>query len=1549
MAINVTGNISNIAVNTTSNVVTVSSSPVNVQLSATSVVSNTSVRQAINVSNLSGFGNLTYDSSNVSNGIIQYTGVSTSDIREQISVVSLAGDGLLSYNNSSGVLNYQGPTAAEVRAHLSAASPVTFNSSTGVIGLEQTLDDLTLKKYQETVVAHGNDSGNITVDVANGTIHTFTLTGNVTKITTPNIATGGSATIILTQDGVGNNILDTTTHPLEWVNWDFVNDFKSLDVTAGNYSILNILWDGTKYYASLVVDSEISPTSLTVSGNIVGGNIDSQGVITSTGNITSSANINAAGGTLTGLLTSNSNITTTANVQGAFLIGDGTGITNLPTLSNAQVKAFIEANGLSGTANLTTTANVSGAFILGDGSQLTNVPQGDITGVTAGSGLTGGGSSGAVTLNVSAGTGITVDSNGVAVELNPFSTSDLSEGTNLYFTDSRATAAVQGAFLGIGVDNNTGSNANTVIFSEGGIGSNTKKLRLSGNTDIIGISTNDSVGLHFVANADANFGTNSNISLSNSSVIKGDGRIDLTGNLTTTANVNAASLTTSANATVGANLNVLGNLEVTGNINYREVEDLLVRDQTITLNFGNASANDVQIISDRSGSGDANTDIKWNETSDKWTFTNDGSTYYNIPTSTSDLAEGTNLYYTNARADARVNAVLPNTGSLSEGTNLYFTGARARGNISVGTPASASSGGALAYNSGTGVFTFTPAVPGIALTNLSVTSLSPNGDGSLAYNPSSGVFTHTPADVPTSTSDLAEGTNLYYTQSRFDAAFLNENTDNLTEGTNLYFTAARSRANISVGTPASASGGGALAYNNSTGVFTFTPADSVTSATNATNATNVNITDDTSTDAPHYVTLSPAASGNQALEVSSSKLSFNPSSGILTTDHISSDNGQPLQLKGQTNGIQVDKTISSVASRIYDADTTGYGVASADLGAFSTNTLCPGFLCGLFITAGGNTGTSYDITGGAGLFAQKEVANNAYTSMFGSSSLQNAVEVGLGTNAKTSGWSQYSLTDASSAAAFPPDTYVVSIVGNTVTFSQNALKSYGAGNFFILAPGAASSTHEDLRFRFSRDTANASLPFQSIEPWMSKYVGPETFANTTLDYASYTISGTTIDAGNVVTRNSIDINSNPDSAIRTQRALLIGANATPDLLSVGTTDVLPGTTTLGITVEQDGQTDFGGANTTPQMKFMMNNYTDNSIGRFTSYPPWTEFLGQSGNATVDLQYLGAPNFNYKLIGGSKNAKVATKTSDVIGRLTFNNVVPGVVSGADIFHPPASLTVRAPGSGAQANNTVANADVHLQSTYSTSFRNGANVAGGTIPRTFLSSSEGNTVIAAKTDGKVTLRPVRDYGDEGADTTYVENRFPHELHEYHEFLGAGFLSSKTGTLVEIQSKSGETGGSSNFNYDSKGNATLRISTHEANNAVKAQWDITNEQSTGNLVIAKGGADLIDITADTAIFTQTIGSPAATDTGAVINFVKPTIFGSPTTAITANITNDLTNAKLGIVQKIYHNNSSEPTFPGTWVKLGETSYVGSVRNIIYCEWCEGTRVEYWYVQEG
>jgi hypothetical protein len=60
------------------------------------------------------------------------------------------------------------------------------------------------------------------------------------------------------------------------------------------------------------------------------------------------------------------------------------------------------------------------------------------------------------------------------------------------------------------------------------------------------------------------------------------------------------------------------------------------------------------------------------------------------------------------------------------------------------------------------------------------------------------VNTKTGAVVLT-TTDISEGTNLYYTQARFNSAFTAKSTSDLTEGTNEYFTAARVRAVVLTG------------------------------------------------------------------------------------------------------------------------------------------------------------------------------------------------------------------------------------------------------------------------------------------------------------------------------------------------------------------------------------------------------------------------------------------------------------------------------------------------------------------------------------------------------------------------------------------------------------------------------------------------------------------------------------------------------------------------------------------------------------------------------
>ena len=123
-----------------------------------------------------------------------------------------------------------------------------------------------------------------------------------------------------------------------------------------------------------------------------------------------------------------------------------------------------------------------------------------------------------------------------------------------------------------------------------------------------------------------------------------------------------------------------------------------------------------------------------------------------------------------------------NTGNIGEHTDYrYFTDARARTSVSVS--------GDLVYNSSTGVFSFTER------TDAEVRGLV-SATGSLSYNSTTGVMSFTmPAQ---NTSNVTEGTNLYFTNARADARIAAASTSDLSEGTNLYYTDARADARVAL-------------------------------------------------------------------------------------------------------------------------------------------------------------------------------------------------------------------------------------------------------------------------------------------------------------------------------------------------------------------------------------------------------------------------------------------------------------------------------------------------------------------------------------------------------------------------------------------------------------------------------------------------------------------------------------------------------------------------------------------------------------------------------
>lgn len=98
--------------------------------------------------------------------------------RAAISVSDSGGDGALSYNSGTGVITYTGPSASQVRAHLSGSSGVNYNSTTGAI----TADTAEIR-------ALFSASGSLSYNASTG-VFSFTDTDTVGTVTSVSVGTG---------------------------------------------------------------------------------------------------------------------------------------------------------------------------------------------------------------------------------------------------------------------------------------------------------------------------------------------------------------------------------------------------------------------------------------------------------------------------------------------------------------------------------------------------------------------------------------------------------------------------------------------------------------------------------------------------------------------------------------------------------------------------------------------------------------------------------------------------------------------------------------------------------------------------------------------------------------------------------------------------------------------------------------------------------------------------------------------------------------------------------------------------------------------------------------------------------------------------------------------------------------------------------------------------------------------------------------------------------------------------------------------------------------
>lgn len=227
------------------------------------------------------------------------------------------------------------------------------------------------------------------------------------------------------------------------------------------------------------------------------------------------------------------------------------------------------------------------------------------------------------------------------------------------------------------------------------------------------------------------------------------------------------------------------------------------------------------------------------------------------PYTTADLTENTNLYHTTARVNTAFDTRLgtKTTDNLTEGSsNLYHTTGRSRSAISVS--------GDLAYNSTTGVISFSQAAAPV---------LSVNGNT---------------GSVSLQTNDISEHSdNLYYTTARFDSDFGDNSTSDLSEGTNLYHTTARARGAVSATN--SGTGFGSIAYTSGTGVLAYTKVTNANIRSAISASTGINISNGAiSTTITQYTDAMADSSAKNAISVTDAggdgSLSYNNSTGVIT-------------------------------------------------------------------------------------------------------------------------------------------------------------------------------------------------------------------------------------------------------------------------------------------------------------------------------------------------------------------------------------------------------------------------------------------------------------------------------------------------------------------------------------------------------------------------------------------------------------------------------------------------------------------------------------------
>jgi hypothetical protein len=584
--------------------------------------------------------------------------------RAAISVTDNGGDGSLSYNSSTGVISYTGPSAAEVRAHLSAGTGVSYSNGQFSIGQAVgTTDNVTFNN----VTATGNITVGGALTVAGGSTFQANITGNTMSLS-GNLTVAGdtilSEKVTIKSDVTG--LGSSTTAVFE------VSDASGAD------KLFQVMQNGDTVIGGVLTVNGTGQSSF--AGDVhIGGNATVDGGITVAGDATFLANINANVMTMTGdlevvgntvlsqLVTVESNATKAlgSNVTNVFEVvsSDALKLFEVRQNGDAIIAGSLTVNGDSAalSGNLTTTGNatvdgnldVNGTLtVAGDATFSANIYGNNMT--LSGNLIVGDADTDYVEFNADVASDFIPDVTGT-FDLGTAS----KEWNNVYANN--VYADLTGDVTGQISDITNHAAYIKGLFSVVDNGGDGALSYANGVITYTGPSASE-VRAHFSAGTGVHYSA---------------GQFSIGQAVETTSNVTFNDVTVNgtlfSNDITAADVTISGNLIVAGTTTTVNTETIALADNTIVLNSNltGAPSQDAGIEVERGTA--PNVSLVWDETTDRWTVgTEDfvaanfiGDLTGDVTGTVSDisnhdtdaLVEGsTNLYYTDGRVAAYLTA-----------------------------------------------------------------------------------------------------------------------------------------------------------------------------------------------------------------------------------------------------------------------------------------------------------------------------------------------------------------------------------------------------------------------------------------------------------------------------------------------------------------------------------------------------------------------------------------------------------------------------------------------------------------------------------------------------------------------------------------------------------------------------------------------------------------------------------------------------------------------------------------------------------------------------